>query len=117
LIRNTTDTSSRIAREHVRASEWSPLVDVAKVAEHLGVSKDWVYSHADEIGARRLGSGPKARLRFILAEVDERLTACTASRGSLAPESGPLRRPLARRCKPVGRNAELLPVRGVTEAC
>jgi hypothetical protein len=56
------------------------LVDVAAVAAYLDVECSWVYEHADEIGFRRLGSGPKARLRFSLAEVDERLTGCTAGR-------------------------------------
>lgn len=41
-----------------------PLVDVAEVARVLGVSAAFVYDHADELGAVRLGTGPKARLRF-----------------------------------------------------
>jgi hypothetical protein len=51
------------------------LVDARSLAAYLGVGVSWVYEHADELGARRLGSGPKARLRFSLEEVDERLTA------------------------------------------
>lgn len=54
------------------------LVDVQTVAEYLGVSTDYVYEHADELGVKRLGSGPRAPLRFDLAKVDERLTACSA---------------------------------------
>jgi hypothetical protein len=41
-----------------------PLVDAATLAAELGVSRDWVYEHAAELGALRLGSGPRARLRF-----------------------------------------------------
>jgi hypothetical protein len=44
------------------------LVDAAHVAALLGVERDWVYAHADQLGAIRLG-GPKGRLRFDLATV------------------------------------------------
>jgi hypothetical protein len=42
------------------------LVDVRELAADLGVSTDYVYAHARELGAMRLGSGPKARIRFDL---------------------------------------------------
>jgi hypothetical protein len=35
-----------------------------------------VYEHAAGLGPRRLDSGPRARLRFSLVEVDEALVAC-----------------------------------------
>jgi hypothetical protein len=41
-----------------------PLVDAATLAAELGVSRSFVYEHAKELGAQRLGDGPKARLRF-----------------------------------------------------
>jgi hypothetical protein len=40
------------------------LVDVHELAALLGVSRSWVYQHAAELGAVRLGSGPRPRLRF-----------------------------------------------------
>lgn len=40
------------------------LIDAIEAASRLGVSRDWVYAHADELGAQRLGSGSRARLRF-----------------------------------------------------
>ena len=40
------------------------LVDAAELARRLGTDRSWVYSHASELGAIRLGDGPKARLRF-----------------------------------------------------
>jgi hypothetical protein len=40
------------------------LVDAATLAGELGVDRSWVYSHRDELGAIRLGSGSKPRLRF-----------------------------------------------------
>ena len=40
------------------------LLSASEVARRLGVTRAWVYEHAEELGARRLGDGPKARLRF-----------------------------------------------------
>ena len=40
------------------------LVDATTLAGELGVDRSWVYSHRDELGAVRLGSGSKPRLRF-----------------------------------------------------
>jgi hypothetical protein len=51
-----------VPRSAVRTRE--PLVDAATLAVELGVSRDFVYEHAVELGALKLGSGPKARLRF-----------------------------------------------------
>ncbi len=40
------------------------LVDAATLAAELGVERSWVYAHRDELGAIKLGSGSKPRLRF-----------------------------------------------------
>lgn len=79
------------------------LVDVAEVARRFNVSRDYVYEHAAELGAVRLGGGPRARLRFDLETVAERLGASAESPPRLA-------RPRRRGAKAPG--AELLPVRG-----
>ncbi len=42
----------------------SGLATAAEVAERLGVHKSWVYANQQRLGAVRLGTGPKARLRF-----------------------------------------------------
>jgi hypothetical protein len=39
------------------------------------VSRDYVYSHANELGAIRLGTGPKTRLRFDVETALERLNS------------------------------------------
>ncbi|HWK25789.1 MAG TPA: hypothetical protein VNS09_04455 [Solirubrobacter sp.] len=44
-------------------------VDAATLASTLGVERDWVYARAAQLGAVRLGDGPKARLRFDLEQV------------------------------------------------
>jgi hypothetical protein len=59
-------TAARLA-EIVRAAPGSfALVDARQLARDLGVSLDYVYAHATELGAMRLGTGPKARIRFDL---------------------------------------------------
>ena len=40
------------------------LLTPSEVADRFAVSRTWVYEHATELGAIRLGNGPKARLRF-----------------------------------------------------
>lgn len=52
-------------------------VDAATLARELSVERDWVYSHAEELGAIRLG-GPSGRIRFDLQEIEQRLGACQA---------------------------------------
>lgn len=53
------------------------LVGPRELAEGLGVSLDYVYAHAAELGAMRLGSGPKARIRFDLDGARRALEART----------------------------------------
>lgn len=48
-------------------------ITAEEVSNWWGVSRRWVYDHADELGARRLGSGRRPRLRFDPDEVAERL--------------------------------------------
>ena len=40
------------------------LIDASAVAQRYSVSRDWVYEHATELGAQRLGNGKRPRLRF-----------------------------------------------------
>jgi hypothetical protein len=49
------------------------LLTVSEVAARLRVNAKWVYAHQAELGAIRLGVGPKARLRFDPRVVDARL--------------------------------------------
>jgi hypothetical protein len=90
----------------------TPLVDASVVAAHLGVARSYVYEHAVELGARRLGDGPRARLRFSLAEVDAHLNSCSASRESASLEPAPQAVSRPRRRRRMGTSVELLPIRG-----
>lgn len=51
------------------------MLDAAEVGRRWGISRRWIYDHADDLGAMRMGGGPRPRLRFDPAEVAERLGA------------------------------------------
>jgi hypothetical protein len=53
------------------------LIDATEVAKRYGVTRYYVYAHAAELGAVRMGDGPRARLRFDPARVAEALDAPT----------------------------------------
>jgi hypothetical protein len=40
------------------------FIDTASVAWMLGLSPEWVRDHASELGALRVGDGPRGQLRF-----------------------------------------------------
>ncbi len=64
-------------------------VDASALARELGVERDWVYSHAEALGAIRLG-GPHGRLRFDREIVKERLGGVDAGDWK-APRRSPRR--------------------------
>src|SRR4051812_49236028 len=71
-------------------------VDTAGLAARLGCSEEWVRGHAAELGAVRLGDGPKGALRFDVGRVDQalerrRLAEAKPARRRARP--GPSRRP------------------------
>lgn len=68
-------TAARLAVIVSGAPETFALVDARQLARDLGVSLDYVYAHASELGALRLGSGPKARIRFDLDRARQALEA------------------------------------------
>lgn len=79
----------------------SELVDAAEIARRFGVSRDYVYEHADKLGAIRLSDGPRARLRFDPERVADALNSPSPT------ESTP------RRAKPRHRrrgDLDLLPI-------
>jgi predicted DNA-binding transcriptional regulator AlpA len=63
------------------------LLTVPELAERLRLSRSWVYDHADDLGAFRLGK----YLRFSLPRVMERLESGAIGRSSVGP---PTQRPL-----------------------
>lgn len=47
-----------------RGMQQRELVDATELARRFGIERSWVYSHAIELGAVKLGDGAKPRLRF-----------------------------------------------------
>jgi hypothetical protein len=87
------------------------LVTVAELATWLQVERSYVYAHQVELGAMRLGSGPKARLRFDLEDVKRRIS-CEGSRESTRPDAASQAVPSRRRRRSLGTTVPLLPIRG-----
>jgi hypothetical protein len=83
-------------------------VTAREVAEHLGVETNYVYGHAAKLGARRLGTGPKARLRFRLALVEESLLPVAQPAGEPHRLHPPRRRSASRTTH---THVPLLPIR------
>lgn len=76
------------------------LVDANEIARRFRVSRDFVYEHANDLGAVRLGNGPKARLRFDPAKVAQTLRK---------PPEHTAPKPHRRGTR---RSSSLLPIRG-----
>jgi hypothetical protein len=84
------------------------LLTPSEVADRFAVSRTWVYEHATELGAIRLGDGPKARLRFDAKTVSEVLGG-DAKRAAEATEH---ERQVRRRAS---NSTSLLPIHGVSD--
>jgi hypothetical protein len=72
------------------AATW---LNATEVAQLLHVTREWVYQHADELGAVRLGGGRRPRLRF------RREGLATAI---IAPTAGVEKRPKHRETRSYG---------------
>lgn len=83
------------------------LIDAAAVARRLGISRATVYAKANQLGAIRLGTGKRARLRFDPANLPTR---------ALENGRGKASRRRAGRAPSHQGNVELLPIRGVSGA-
>jgi hypothetical protein len=79
------------------------LVTASQLAAGLGVTRAWVYEHADELGALRLGGGKRPRLRFDPQVVAEALASGT-------PRAGEPRQQRGRPRRFVRSDIELLPI-------
>jgi hypothetical protein len=64
------------------------LLTAAEVAKQYSLSRGWVYKHARDLGGQRMGTGPKARLRFRSHEVQARLSELQVSNDE-TPAPGP----------------------------
>jgi hypothetical protein len=63
----------------------SACLTVSQVAAQYRVSRSWVYAHQRELGAMRLGDGPRARLRFDPKVVADAIAAFDRSQRPAEP--------------------------------
>jgi hypothetical protein len=96
-----------------RSLQSRDLVDAAELARRFGIERSWVYSHAIELGAVKLGSGAKPRLRF-----DPQIAARALRRVGEESAAGPPTRAGERAGQPSasgGSGVRLLPIRNQGE--
>jgi len=112
-IRLDPETVEKIARRVVelleaRGLQQRELVDASALAKRFGIERSWVYSHAIELGAVKLGNGAKPRLRF-----DPEVAARVLRRVGEEPAADPPARSGKRAGQPQGSEGrvELLPIR------
>jgi hypothetical protein len=72
-----------LLRTETRENVGPRLVDASTLAADLGVERSWVYEHANELHPIRLGTGPKARLRFDALAVRAAFAAQNLTRPSV----------------------------------
>jgi hypothetical protein len=97
-----------LREEGVVSRDGPRLLTVAAVSQEFGVSTDWLYANARPLGAIRLGSGPRARLRFDRATIADRI----AKVASHAARDRSSQRGKRRRGTREGADGDLLPIRG-----
>ena len=98
-----------LLREEGAISREGPrLVTVAAVSQEFGVSTDWVYANAGPLGAIRLGSGPRARMRFDRATIADRIAKLASHAARNRSSQGGKRRRGTRD----GADGDLLPILG-----
>jgi hypothetical protein len=93
-----------------RGLQGRELVDAAELARQFGIERSWVYSHAIELGAVKLGHGPKPRLRF-----DPQIAARVLRRVGEGSAADPPARSGKRAGQPSGSGGSgvrLLPING-----
>jgi hypothetical protein len=63
------------------------FVDATELARLLGVDREWVYEHSDQLGAIRLGDGPRPRLRFEISCAMAAFRELSVERRGLPPRA------------------------------
>jgi hypothetical protein len=86
------------------------LVDAAEIARMCSKTRSWVYEHAGELGAIRLGNGSRPRLGFSPARVAAQLEKVSEPEQVRPPERAQRRR-RAPRANRTATGAPLLHVR------
>lgn len=87
------------------------LATAAELATQLGVSRAYVYEHAERLGAIRLGRGPRARLRFDPIDVMSQLRFGVAQESVTAQTRKSAHTKKGRPSTDTTRGGSLLPIK------
>lgn len=96
---------------HTETDHTGALIDAAEVARRFGLARSTIYDHADALGAIRLGTGTRPRLRFHPDHVAAALAAERRTDPEPQPTTPRPRRP-RQRDGHTASGAPLLAVRG-----
>lgn len=117
LVEAVAERVLELLAEREPPSGRSRLVSARELAEVLGVSREYVYEHRDELGAVLVGDGPKPRLRF---DVETAVAAATGrqagSRSQPLDPPAPAGRSSRQRRGAAASQLPLLPIRARTKA-
>ncbi len=112
LAPGTIESIAKRVSELLTSPATRSLIDASEVARRYGISRSWVYENATELGAVRLGRGPKAPLRFHPDRVAEALTSRSTGESSQPRVSKAAKPRRGRRRKGhVRQRGDLLPIR------
>lgn len=85
IVRLHPETEVQVARRvaaivlrHLARTQPEPKTETltaSEVAKRYRLHRGWIYEHAEELGAIRIGNGPRPRLRFDAEQVERRLTS------------------------------------------
>src|SRR4051794_18958191 len=101
-----------LAALNAPASATPRMVDAAELAGVLGVRRAWVYEHSAELGASRLGTGPRGRLRFDVETARAAFLRCAGKESQTADAPIPIGDRASSRPRRSGRRTTRLPEPG-----
>lgn len=93
-----------------QAQTASALLTAAEVARRFGVTAGWARENADRLGAIRLGTGPKARMRFDVEKVAAALSVSEFRKRSVPEDSRRALEKRPRRSPTSGKGPGPLPI-------
>jgi len=70
-----TKQGSGVSSAHLSSSCSEPLLDVDQAADYIGMSAKWIYRNYAILPHRRIGEGPRPRIKFRRCDLDRWIEA------------------------------------------